>query len=138
MMRDEKILEILNSYNRFWATGKIDAGIPRDLAGRCARQLETKEVLLLRGVRRSGKSTLMAQLILHLLKNGTEPARILRLNLEEPLFAAELFDRAAGERSTASTASTWRPPVDAGSFSTKSRTWTAGRSGSAPGAKPSR
>lgn len=89
MLRDEKILEILNSYNRFWSTGKIDAGIPRDLAGRCARQLETKEVLLLRGVRRSGKSTLMAQLIVHLLKNGTEPARILRVNLEEPLFAAE-------------------------------------------------
>ena len=89
MASDEKILEILNSYNRFWATGQIEAGIPRDLADRCARQLETKEALLLRGVRRSGKSTLMAQLILHLLKNGTEPARILRVNFEEPLFAAD-------------------------------------------------
>ncbi len=89
MMRDEKILEILNNYNRFWATGQIDAGIPRDLLGRCARQLETKEALLLKGVRRSGKSTLMAQLIRVLLEQGKEPTRILRVNLEEPLFAAE-------------------------------------------------
>jgi predicted AAA+ superfamily ATPase len=89
MLRDEKILEILNSYNRFWATGQVDAGIPRDLIGRCARQLETKEALLLKGVRRSGKSTLMAQLIRFLLEQGKEPARILRVNLEEPLFAAE-------------------------------------------------
>ena len=30
-MRDEKILDVLHSYNRFRAAGKIDTGIPRDL-----------------------------------------------------------------------------------------------------------
>jgi predicted AAA+ superfamily ATPase len=88
-MEDGKLFEILNSYNRFWATGCIDTGIPRDLLGRCTRQLNKKEVVLLKGVRRSGKSTLMAQMIGALFENGKKPAQVLRINLEEPLFAAE-------------------------------------------------
>ncbi|HEX5682318.1 MAG TPA: ATP-binding protein [Desulfobacterales bacterium] len=88
-MEDGKLLEILNSYNRFWTTGRIDTGIPRDLLGRCIRQLDKKEAVLLKGVRRSGKSTLMAQMIGALLENGKKPTQVLRINLEEPLFAAE-------------------------------------------------
>ena len=88
-MEDSKLFEILNSYNRFWATGRIDAGIPRDLLGRCVHQLDKKEAVLLKGVRRSGKSTLMAQMIGALFENGRKPAQVLRINLEEPLFAAE-------------------------------------------------
>jgi len=67
-MEASKLLEILNSYNRFWATGAIEAGIPRQVLGRCARELNQKEILLLKGVRRSGKSTLMAQMIRTLLE----------------------------------------------------------------------
>jgi uncharacterized protein len=88
-MEDGKLFEILNSYNRFWATGRLDTGIPRDLLVRCIRQLDQKEVIMLKGVRRSGKSTLMAQMIGALLAKGKKPAQILCINLEEPLFAAE-------------------------------------------------
>jgi len=88
-MENGKLSEILNSYNRFWTTGRIDTGIPRDLLARCIRQLDKKEAILLKGVRRSGKSTLMAQMIGALLANGKKPAQVLRVNLEEPLFAAE-------------------------------------------------
>jgi uncharacterized protein len=88
-MEDGKLFEILNSYNRFWATGRLDTGIPRHLLVRCIRQLEQKEVIMLKGVRRSGKSTLMAQMIGALLAKGKKPAQILCINLEEPLFAAE-------------------------------------------------
>lgn len=88
-MEASKLLEILNSYNRFWATGSIDAGIPREVLASCARELNQKEILLLKGVRRSGKSTLMAQMIRILLEKGQNPNQLLRVNLEEPLFAAE-------------------------------------------------
>jgi hypothetical protein len=88
-MENTKLFEIINSYNRFWATGTIDAGIPRDLLARCSRQLDQKEVVLLKGVRRSGKSTLMAQMIASLFKRGKKPSQVLRINLEEPLFVAE-------------------------------------------------
>ena len=99
--------------------------------------LETKEALLLKGVRRSGKSTLMAQLIRFLLEQGKEPARILRVNLEEPLFAAE-YSNELLERIYRIDPEHAAPPVDATCFSMRSRTWTAGRSGSVPGEKPNR
>jgi hypothetical protein len=88
-MESEKILEIINSYNKFWAYGTIEAGIKRDVLSLCLRQLESKEILLIKGVRRSGKSTLMAQMILSLLEKGTKPGQILRVNLEEPLFGID-------------------------------------------------
>jgi uncharacterized protein len=88
-MEASKILEILNSSNRYWASGKIEAGFPRETLTRCVRELDRKEVLLLQGVRRSGKSTLMAQMIRTLLEKNKNPQQLLRVNLEEPLFASE-------------------------------------------------
>jgi hypothetical protein len=88
-METGKLLEILNSYNRFWISGRIEAGIDRDALHHCIRHLSKKKVLLLKGVRRCGKSTLMAQMIRGLLGKGENPKSILRINLEEPLFASE-------------------------------------------------
>jgi len=88
-MQSGKILEILNNYNKFWATGNIDSGIERDVLQRCLRQLEAKEIMLIKGVRRSGKSTLMAQMIYSLIRKGMKPTQILLVNLEEPLFGVE-------------------------------------------------
>lgn len=88
-MKDIKVLEILAAHNRFWSTGRIESGIRRDMLESCLGQLESKEIIVLKGVRRSGKSTLMAQIIAHLLESGIEPTRILRINLEEPLFSPE-------------------------------------------------
>lgn len=88
-MLSVKIHEILLSYNRFWSTGTIEAGIERDILNKCLSQLESKEVIVLKGVRRCGKSTLMAQVIGHLLARGINPTQILRVNLEEPLFSTE-------------------------------------------------
>lgn len=88
-METARLLEILASYNRFWTTGRLDAGIKRDLLQRCLSQADTREVVVLKGVRRCGKSTLLAQVMDALLQRGTRPQQLLRVNLEEPLFAAE-------------------------------------------------
>jgi uncharacterized protein len=88
-MNSNKILEMLYSYNRFWKTGMIEAGIERDLLPVCISQLDNPEVLVLKGIRRCGKSTLMAQIIWELLKRGENSAAILRINLEEPLLSTE-------------------------------------------------
>ncbi len=77
-MLSAKIHEILLSYNRFWSTGTIEAGIDRDILNKCLSQLESKEVIVLKGVRRCGKSTLMAQVIGNLLARGINPTRILK------------------------------------------------------------
>jgi predicted AAA+ superfamily ATPase len=88
-MQTTKLYEILSSYNRFWNTGSIDAGIKRDILPACLGQLDSREVVVLKGVRRCGKSTLMAQVIRELLARNVQPTAILRVNLEEPLFSSE-------------------------------------------------
>lgn len=88
-MQTAKLYEIISSYNRFWITGSVDAGIQRDILPACLGQLDSKEVVVLKGVRRCGKSTLMAQIIRELLARNVRPTSILRINLEEPLFSAE-------------------------------------------------
>ncbi len=88
-MQTIKLYEILSSYNRYWTTGDIDAGIKRDILSSCLGQLNSKEVVVLKGVRRCGKSTLMAQVIRELLARNVQPTSILRVNLEEPLFSSE-------------------------------------------------
>ena len=88
-MQAAKLYEIISSYNRFWSTGSIDAGITRDLLPVCLQQWDSKEVVVLKGVRRCGKSTLMAQVIRELLARNVQSTAILRINLEEPLFSAE-------------------------------------------------
>jgi hypothetical protein len=88
-MQSAKLFEILSSYNHFWRTGALDAGIKRDILSACLNQLDSKEVIVFKGVRRCGKSTLMAQVIRELLARNVQPASILRINLEEPLFSSE-------------------------------------------------
>lgn len=88
-MDSARLLEILASYNRFWTTGHVETGIGRDLLARCLSQVDTREIVVLKGVRRCGKSTLLAQVMEALLGRGTKPQQLLRVNLEEPLFAAE-------------------------------------------------
>ncbi|MFO7761668.1 MAG: AAA family ATPase [Desulfobia sp.] len=86
-MESAKLFEILLTYNRFWSGERVDAGVEHDVFGPIVRQLSGKEVIVLKGVRCSGKSTLMDQIIRHLLAGGAEPHQILRVNLEEPLLA---------------------------------------------------
>jgi predicted AAA+ superfamily ATPase len=88
MIEAGKLLDILHNYNKFWMTGRIESGVRRDILEACVRQLDSREILLLKGIRRSGKSTLMAQMIGVLLKKSEPPTRILRISFEEPLFSA--------------------------------------------------
>lgn len=88
-MQTALLLKILSAHNSFWTTGNIEAGIQRDALAQCLQQINSKEVIVLKGVRRCGKSTLMAQVIQHLLTIGTPPTSILLVNLEEPLFSPE-------------------------------------------------
>ncbi len=58
--------------------------------------MERKEIIVLKGIRRSGKSTIIKQLIKELLKKGVKAEPILYINLEDYGFAdnlnLELFD----------------------------------------------
>lgn len=84
-----KILEILNDWN-YW-TKEPPATIAREIYGdRIAQYMEKDEVVVIKGVRRCGKSTLMINQIKRLMANGESAKNILFVNLEDPRFINHL------------------------------------------------
>lgn len=88
-MEKETIIEVLKKWN-FWEKD-IDAGIRRqEYVKKIHPYLERREIIVLKGIRRSGKSTIMKQLMYELTKNKAERKQILYLNLEDYNFANDL------------------------------------------------
>lgn len=94
-MNKVEISNILKDWN-FWEK-PWEEGIPRPFYVEKMRgHLNTGQVLIITGARRSGKSFLMKQLASSLHKEGTEKKNILFINFEDPRWlkrdAATLFD----------------------------------------------
>src|SRR3989338_4480126 len=84
---DNKTRAALEKQNPWWFDREFDTGIARlSNYPQILKYLKTPEVLLLVGARRTGKSTLLFQIIKHL---NTKPEAILFVNLDEPLFQNE-------------------------------------------------
>ncbi|MCX7771423.1 MAG: AAA family ATPase, partial [Proteobacteria bacterium] len=78
--------KIITLQNRHWT--KIYEGlIPRVCLSKIISKIKLKEIQVLLGVRRSGKSTLFKLIINHLIENGVDPKKILYLNFEDPFFS---------------------------------------------------
>src|SRR3989338_1685342 len=94
-MHKATIIEVLKKWNP-WEKS-INAGIKRQkYIEKIYPYLKRKEVVVLKGIRRAGKSTIVKQLMLELIKNRVNKKQILYLNLEDYNFAndmrIELFD----------------------------------------------
>src|SRR3989338_8903351 len=89
-MEKETILNVLKRWN-LWESD-IDTGITREkYLQEIYPYLERKEVLVLKGIRRSGKSTIMQQLMKELVKRDKiSKDQLLYLNLEDHNFAQNL------------------------------------------------
>lgn len=84
-MTTAEIITILEKWN-FW-NQKIDAGFRRESClKKLNKLLAMTEVVALTGVRRSGKSTLILQIIEELIAKGVNPQNTLYVNFEEPNF----------------------------------------------------
>jgi predicted AAA+ superfamily ATPase len=80
-----EILDILNSWN-FW-TKDLPNTFARDTyEKKISSLIEYDEILVIKGIRRSGKSTLMINQIKNLIKNGVDKRDVLYINLEDPRF----------------------------------------------------
>ncbi|MFH1072167.1 MAG: ATP-binding protein, partial [Nanoarchaeota archaeon] len=83
------MLEKLKKWNVWWTEKKVfqnQKGIVRKkVLDDLSLLMASKEMIVLTGVRRSGKSTLMFQLIDRLLEQGVAPENILYFNFDEPL-----------------------------------------------------
>jgi len=85
----EDMIEILKKWNP-WEKD-IDTGIKRkSYLKKIYPYMERKEVLVLKGIRRCGKSTMVKQIISVLIKEGIDKKQVLYLNLEEYAFADNL------------------------------------------------
>lgn len=88
-MDEKTILSVLKEWNPWEKT--ISTGIRRDnYMNLILPHVDAKEVLILKGIRRSGKSTILKQLIMELVANGVDEKQILYLNLEDYNFANDL------------------------------------------------
>jgi predicted AAA+ superfamily ATPase len=88
-MDKNKLFGILNDWN-YWDK-PVPEFFPRDEYQRkINKYLSTGEVIVLKGIRRSGKSTLLINHIRHLTGTGVNKKEILFVNFEDPRFNGEL------------------------------------------------
>jgi predicted AAA+ superfamily ATPase len=88
-MDKNKLFGILNDWN-YWDK-PVPEFFPRDeYQQKMNTYLSTGEVIVLKGIRRSGKSTLLINHIRHLKGTGVDKKEILFVNFEDPRFDGEL------------------------------------------------
>jgi predicted AAA+ superfamily ATPase len=80
--------EYLYRTNNWWSTGKLPRGYEdttiREKTADIGNFMGDREILILLGPRRAGKTTIMFQLIDSLLKKGINPVNILYFSLDDP------------------------------------------------------
>jgi hypothetical protein len=84
-------------HNPWWLTGDVPEGLVypfhRDIYPKIVSYLEINRVTLIKGPRRTGKSTLYYQLIDELIKKyGVDSKDILYLSFDDPTLRTDLFD----------------------------------------------
>jgi uncharacterized protein len=89
MKKTDRITETLIALNPWWSDNFPDTGVIREqYLTRMNRYIRTGEILVLNGVRRSGKTTLLLQLLVQILKTeGIDPKKMLFISFDEPLFS---------------------------------------------------
>jgi len=88
-MQKEKIIEILNEWN-YWNRPLPQTIHRNNYEIEINKKYQTEEIIFLKGVRRSGKSTILINHIKNLLKQGVKKEEIVFVNFEDPRFAPYL------------------------------------------------
>lgn len=83
------MLEVVSRWNR-WGGAVLPSGTQRDITEKIYSLVNTSDVIVLIGMRRSGKTTILFQLMDHLELQGISKEAILHINFEEPLLASHL------------------------------------------------
>lgn len=86
----QDIMRILADWNVWWEKNEVPLnllGQKRRISNDLIDLMELKEIKIITGVRRSGKSTILYQIIEHLLNTGVPSKNILLLNFEDAALA---------------------------------------------------
>ncbi|RZB35345.1 MAG: uncharacterized protein SRB1_01113 [Desulfobacteraceae bacterium Eth-SRB1] len=84
-MNDSQLIEVLEYWN-FWSQDRRTGVYRKDYVEELYPQKKLKEVSIVAGVRRAGKSTILLQVLRKLIDAGTPRENILYVNFEEPTF----------------------------------------------------
>ncbi len=80
----------IEKYNPWWKTGKVREEwleeYRRRLYYEILRYLDKRQIILIQGLRRTGKTTILFQIIQHLLNNKTQPENILYFSFDEIIY----------------------------------------------------
>jgi len=90
MSMKQDIIRILADWNVWWEKNEVPQnllGQKRGISNELIDLMELKEIKIITGVRRSGKSTILYQIIQHLLNKGVPSKNILLLNFEDAALA---------------------------------------------------
>ncbi|RKY05396.1 hypothetical protein DRP77_01100 [Candidatus Poribacteria bacterium] len=81
--------EVLIQINHWWARGDVRPEllekVERAVFPHILEALGERQIVLIQGPRRTGKTSLMFQLIHHLIRSGVDPRRILYASMDDPL-----------------------------------------------------
>ena len=77
------MIETLSKWNR-WGSNRLDSGILRQMTSSILPYINTPEIVVLVGPRRSGKSTILYQIMDALEQQGIPRQAVLHINFEEP------------------------------------------------------
>ena len=103
MLEDTQIKQLLYQYNPWWNNNTIDEELP--ITHRSAykdtlniiKSTDVRRFVVLSGARRIGKTTVMKQVISHLLNEGVSPLHIFYLSFDNPLCKLVGFQRILAE-----------------------------------------
>lgn len=88
-MINKEIIRVLHKWN-FWRQDIVTGKERPKYVNALFKQRDLKEVSIVTGVRRSGKSTILLQTLKKLIKHGVPAQNILYVNFEEPAFQGDL------------------------------------------------
>jgi predicted AAA+ superfamily ATPase len=78
---------VLVEQNKHWQNIRSENGVPRTILEKSLSYMDNDFIISICGVRRAGKSTLLKQMINHLVyTRQIDPRNILSVNLEDPVF----------------------------------------------------
>jgi hypothetical protein len=78
--------ELLRKHNPIWFGQQLETGIERSTLHPIVSFLSVPHIIAISGARRSGKSFLLKQLIMHLLRTNIPASNIVSMNFEDPFF----------------------------------------------------
>lgn len=82
----------LQDFNPWWKSGKISpelTGRKRKIFGELVKYIDKRQIVLLTGLRRAGKTTLMYRMIDELLKKSVNPYNIMYFSFDEMRYDLE-------------------------------------------------